>query len=114
MVTPRVWRGARFRPHRPAVKTEVELVGGVGEEVVLDVFCEDHVGVLWIIAKTLVAHGLAIRLAKISTQGHRVADGFYVRDARTGEKVTDVKRLKTAARALREALEQIPAARAAV
>lgn len=108
LILPRVWRPAGLRPHRPAVKTEVELVDGVGDEVVIDVFCEDHVGILFIIARTLAGLGLAITLAKISTQGHRVADGFYVCDAETGEKVTDRARLDEAVRALREALSEAP------
>lgn len=110
-LAPRIWRTKGLRPPRPAVKTEVELVGGQGDDVVIDVFCEDHVGVLWVIARTLAEHRLAITLAKISTQGHRVADGFYVRDAETGARV-EADRLRAAATAVREALERalVPAA----
>ncbi len=106
LIHPRLHRSPGLETHRPAVKTEVRVVPGVGDEVVFDVFCEDHIGVLWRIAHTLAEHGLAITLAKISTQGHRVADGFYVRDEETGARVNNPDRLQTAAKALRAALEQ--------
>ena len=49
-----------------------------------DVFCQDHLGALYTISKALSDQGLSISLAKISTEGNRVADGFYVTDAPTG------------------------------
>lgn len=79
---------------RPNVKTEIEVHGDESEaETVIDVFCQDHLGVLHTITKALADQGLSISLAKISTQGDRVADGFYVTDAKTGAKVTDAARL---------------------
>ena len=92
------------RRHRPKVRTKVEVVREPGQDAVLDVFCEDHVGVLWLIAQTLSAHGLTIRLAKVSTQGHRAADGFYLWDAIEGTAVNDEPRLEQAAHAIRDAL----------
>ena len=99
-----VFGSSGLEPHRPAVKTEVEIVASGGEEAVVDVFCEDHVGVLYLIARTLADLGLVISLAKISTQGHRVADGFYVVDAASG-RAPDADRLRAAAVALRAALD---------
>lgn len=107
VIARRIWRTSGIEPHRPAVKTEVEVVREQGDEVVIDVFCEDDVGVLYLIARTLADFDLAITLAKISTQGHRVADGFYVRDAKTGDRVTDGERLSSAASAVKSALESI-------
>lgn len=80
--------------HRPTVKTEIEIHEDESQdETVIDVFCQDHLGVLHTITRSLADQGLSISLAKISTQGDRVADGFYVTDAATGEKVTDRERL---------------------
>ncbi|MBX2810624.1 MAG: [protein-PII] uridylyltransferase [Myxococcales bacterium] len=103
----RVWKRRGISYHRPAVKTEVNVVVDQGEEVVIDVFCEDHLGVLWLISETLAEEGLAVTLARVSTQGHRVADGFYIRDAQTGDKVTE-ERVRSAASALRDALQELP------
>ena len=102
----RVWRTSSIPNHRPVVKTEVNVVVDQGEDVVLDVFCEDHLGVLWLIAQTLAELGLTITLAKISTQGHRVADGFYVRDVKTGQRAAE-DRIHQAAGAVRNALRQV-------
>lgn len=102
----RIWRTSRIPSHRPAVATEVNVVVDQGEDVVVDVFCEDHLGTLWLIAQTLAEQGLAITLARISTQGHRVADGFYVRDVESGEKV-DAARLRQVAKTLKEALSKV-------
>jgi [protein-PII] uridylyltransferase len=73
---------------RPPVETKVKAVEGASRhETVLDVFCPDHVGALHTIARALARQGLSIRLARVSTQGDRVADGFYVVDAETGAKL---------------------------
>ncbi|CAN0597854.1 unnamed protein product, partial [Laminaria digitata] len=45
--------------HRPAVKNRVELAGqDSNRETVIDVFCEDRMGTLHTIAKTLTEQGL--------------------------------------------------------
>jgi [protein-PII] uridylyltransferase len=100
--------GSRLAPrHRPAVKTEVSVAReDSNRETVIDVFCEDRIGVLYTIAKTFMAEGLSISLAKISTQGHRVADGFYVFDAKTGKKVDSQARLDALVARLTAALDQ--------
>jgi [protein-PII] uridylyltransferase len=87
---------------KPFVKTEIRISNDVSEEeTVLDVFCEDRIGVLHTIAGVLSREGVAVNLAKISTQGDRVADGFYVTDQVTGKKITDPERL----RVIRSSLE---------
>jgi [protein-PII] uridylyltransferase len=72
---------------------------------VIDVFCQDQLGVLYTIARALTEAGLTISVAKISTQGDRVADGFYVRDAATGQKIESKDRLEAIRRRLREDIE---------
>lgn len=95
--------------HRPPVKNRVEVSREDSNfETVIDVFCEDRLGTLYAIAKTLTAQGLSISLAKISTQGHRVADGFYVTDAKTGKKIESQDRLREVVAAVEAVLEQMP------
>lgn len=92
--------------HRPAVKTRVTVVGeDSNQETVIDVFCEDRIGTLYTLANTLAEQGLSISLAKISTQGHRVADGFYVTDAKTGLKIESQERLQSIRQALQTAVD---------
>jgi [protein-PII] uridylyltransferase len=79
--------------------------GASRSETVVDVFCEDRIGVLHTIARVFAEAGLSIRLAKISTQGDRVADGFYLTDARSGGPVDDPARLAAVRAALMEALD---------
>jgi [protein-PII] uridylyltransferase len=53
---------------------------------IVEVRGPDGIGVLYRIARALVADGLDIRLAKIATLGHEVVDTFYVVDARDGSR----------------------------
>ena len=46
---------------------------------VVDVFTADRVGLLHTLSRTLFDLGLSVDLARISTEGHRAADAFYVR-----------------------------------
>jgi [protein-PII] uridylyltransferase len=92
---------------KPAVKTEIAVVNDVSKtETVLDVFCQDRLGALYTIAQALADAGLTIRVAKISTQGDRVADGFYVIDAATGQKVVEKERIEAIKRSVREAIDR--------
>jgi [protein-PII] uridylyltransferase len=48
---------------------------------VVDVFTADRVGLLHTLSRTFFDLGLTVDLARISTEGHRAADAFYVRGA---------------------------------
>jgi [protein-PII] uridylyltransferase len=48
---------------------------------VVDVFCADRVGLLHTLSRTFFDLGLTVDLARITTEGHRAADAFYVRTA---------------------------------
>jgi [protein-PII] uridylyltransferase len=48
---------------------------------VVDVFTADRVGLLHTVSRTFFQMGLSVDLARISTEGHRAADAFYVRTA---------------------------------
>ena len=63
---------------------------------IIDVFAQDRPGLLYTITRTLSQQGLTIERAKISTEGARAIDSFYV------GKLVAPEALKE----LREALEQ--------
>jgi [protein-PII] uridylyltransferase len=75
-------RGAFSSRPTPAVETQVSIddraVAGQG---IIEVLTRDRAGVLHTLAQTLHDLGLSISLAKINTEGTRVADVFYVTDA---------------------------------
>jgi [protein-PII] uridylyltransferase len=83
------------------VATEITIDNRSSEQfTVVDVFTQDRVGLLYAITHTLFDLGLAIHVARISTNADQALDVFYVTD-RDGAKVTDL----AAMRQLREALE---------
>jgi [protein-PII] uridylyltransferase len=53
---------------------------------VIDVFTADRVGLLHTLSRTAYELGLSVDLARITTEGHRAADAFYVRN-REGHRV---------------------------
>lgn len=95
---------ARLQPPVPT-KVVINNTHSRGETVI-DVFCLDHPGALYTISKALADAGLTISLAKISTQGGRVADGFYVTDAQTEEKVQSAERFTAIRTGLRTAISK--------
>jgi [protein-PII] uridylyltransferase len=54
----------------------------------IEIFANDHVGLLYLITHTLFSLRLDIKIAKIATKGDQIADVFYVRDLE-GQKVED-------------------------
>ena len=63
----------------PSVATEIRLANeGSAEATIVEVFTRDRVGVLHAITQALSDLGLDIHLAKISTEGEKVADVFWV------------------------------------
>ena len=59
---------------------------------VIDVSCDDRVGLLYDIARTLAEMGLETHLAKVMTPAGRVRDVFYVRGT-AGRRVEDPEQL---------------------
>ncbi len=90
--------GLRPRPafaNRPApqVRTEINIDNRAAtSSSVVEVATRDRLGLLFRLARTLQQAGLTISLAKINTEGDRVADVFYVSDAE-GAKLTDPDRV---------------------
>jgi [protein-PII] uridylyltransferase len=88
----------------PGVVTEIRIHDDSTRATIVEIATRDRVGVLYAITHTLAELGLDISLAKISTEGEKVADVFYV--TRGGRRITDeaerarlVSRLSTAVQA---------------
>lgn len=78
----------------PAVPTTVTIDNrGASRETILEVITRDRPGLLFELASTIQRADLAISLAKINTEGHQVADVFYVTEP-SGGKVIDPLRLE--------------------
>jgi [protein-PII] uridylyltransferase len=82
-----VERSVRFDNHASSTSTVVE------------VRCEDRLGVLYRVTRAFADLDLDIRVAKISTLGHEVFDAFYVRTS-TGHKLTDRELIREVERAI--------------
>lgn len=77
----------------PAVTTSVCIDNrGASRETILEVITRDRPGLLFELASTIQRQGLVISLAKINTEGHQVADVFYLAEP-AGGKITDPLRL---------------------
>jgi len=69
----------------PDVATKVVIDNDAARDhSVVDVFTADRVGLLHTLARTAYELGLSVDLARITTEGHRAADAFYVRTAEGG------------------------------
>jgi [protein-PII] uridylyltransferase len=81
------------RKYVPRVPTTIEIDNEVSAHfTVLDVYTQDRVGLLFMIASTLFYLGLSIHLAKITTSVDQVLDVFYVTDL-ANRKILDPERL---------------------
>lgn len=90
----------------PRIKTEVGVDNNTSSRyTVVDVYTRDRPELLYTIAQTLHLHGLSIALAKVNTQGRRVADVFYVQ-ARGGGKLAKGQ-LARLSDALRETIHKL-------
>ena len=101
-------RPAWARRPGPQVETDVCIDNEASPRfTVIDVHTRDRPGVLHAIARTLHVEGLTIALSKISTEGDRVTDVFYVREASQGSKLSDVERIRSLAAKLESALARV-------
>ena len=73
----------------------------------IEIFADDHVGLLYLITHTLFSLRLDIRIAKIATNGDQIADVFYVRDLE-GQKVEDKDQAVEIQEALLHQLKKSP------
>jgi [protein-PII] uridylyltransferase len=71
----------------PGVITEIRIHDDSTRATIVEVSTRDRVGVLHAITEALADLGLDISLAKVATEGEKVADVFYV--TRGGRRITD-------------------------
>jgi [protein-PII] uridylyltransferase len=71
----------------------------------IEIFADDHVGLLYRIANILFKHKLDIRIAKIATKADQIADVFYVRDLE-GQRLEDNKQIEKIKQTLIHQLNQ--------
>jgi [protein-PII] uridylyltransferase len=89
----------------PGVPTEVRVLNDQSARfTVVEVFTRDRPGVLYTLARTISDHELDIHLSKVSTEGEKVADVFYVTQRVGWQKVVDPKRVAQLEKALYDAL----------
>ncbi|HET9988163.1 MAG TPA: HD domain-containing protein, partial [Kofleriaceae bacterium] len=89
----------------PGVATEIKLHDDSTQATIVEIATRDRVGVLYAITHTLAELGLDISLAKISTEGEKVADVFYV--TRAGRRITDAAEREALIARLHAAVEQV-------
>ncbi|MDQ3368254.1 MAG: [protein-PII] uridylyltransferase [Myxococcota bacterium] len=87
----------------PGVLTEIRIHDDSTQATIIEVSTRDRVGVLYAITQTLADLGLDISLAKVSTEGEKVADVFYV--TRGGARIEDPRERELLMTRLRGAVE---------
>ncbi len=88
----------------PRVPTHVAVDNRASPEAtVIDVYAQDRPGLLHAVARALHEQGAEILVAQVATEGHRAADGFYIR------KITEPEALQRVEAAVRRALAGPPA-----
>lgn len=91
--------------HTPDVETRVVVDNRASSRLsVVEVFTRDRPGLLCVLARTFRDLGLSIELAKINTEGTRVADVFYVCEP-DGSKVRSDARADQIRESISRALE---------
>jgi len=101
--------GALRERSSPRVKLEVSIDDRASpDHTVIEILARDRPGLLFALSDALYRLGLSIAVAKINTEGTRVADVFYVSDA-DGGKVATGKRTSEVRRTLVEVLERLEA-----
>ena len=88
-------RPSLFKKRAPKVPTVIHIDNEASDEfTIVEVYTQDRIGVLFAITYGMHQLGIAIHLAKISTNVDQVADVFYVADEQGG-KIRDPQRLET-------------------
>jgi len=83
-------RWSRRRKPSIHIETEVLFENSIsGDCTVIDIFAQDAVGLLYKITRALSNLGLDIYTARVSTQGDRAVDSFYVQSEKS--KIEDIE-----------------------
>jgi len=88
----------------PGVKTEIKIADDSAQATIVEVATRDRAGVLYAITHAIAELGLDISLAKVATEGEKVADVFYV--TRNGSRITDAAERAAIIARLGEAAER--------
>lgn len=90
---PALVRDCGYERPTPPIATRVSFDNrGASRDTIIEITTRDRVGLLYELAHALQEFGLVISLAKINTEGTKVADVFYVTEA-GGGKVTNLSHL---------------------
>lgn len=88
----------------PHIKTEIHVDNASSNRfTIVDVYTRDRPDLLHTIARTVHSKGLTIALAKVNTEGQRVADVFYVQTP-AGQKLGGPGQLAELSAALRDVI----------
>jgi len=99
-----------FHRPTPAVATEISFDHRLSSNhTILEIVTRNRPGLLYTLAKVLHRQGIAITLAKINTEGTRVADVFYLTES-DGSKIVPGARIESLHAALLTALGEADAA----
>ena len=91
----------------PRIKTDIHIDNAASTTyTVIDVYTRSREGLLQAIAEELHAFGLTIALAKVNTEGDRVADVFYV-TTEAGAKLEQGARFNELSTRLRRAIQAL-------
>jgi [protein-PII] uridylyltransferase len=91
----------------PRIKTEIHVDNASSSRyTIVDVYTRDRTDLLHVIARTLHEKGLTISLAKVNTEGQRVADVFYVQ-THAGTKLGGAGQLADLSSALRDVVRAL-------
>ena len=101
--TPRSPTGLKKLSQKPTVVVDNESSDFF---TIIEVYCHDHVVLLYRITHALFELGLDIHSARIATATDQVVDVFYVRDLE-GQKIEDVGRVKEIKRILLQQLKRL-------
>lgn len=80
----------RLRPFKSAPQIHFSAAQG-GEKTLMDLACSDRPGLLSDISAILVAYGIRIHDAKITTMGDRVEDAFILSDKQNAPLSRDIR-----------------------
>lgn len=95
----------------PAVQTEVSIDNRASSaQTVIEILTRDRPGILFELAQALHDLKLSIALAKINTEGNRVADVFYVTEE-NGSKIEAPARIQEVRATLIGALDDLARSR---
>jgi len=104
MIKSRRGRHISKKAHMIKVRTRISLDNKISDLYsVIEVKAQDKVGLLYLITSTLYILGVNIHMAKVSTEGNRAVDAFYV-TKEGGTKLTE-REFNIVSRILREAID---------